>query len=151
MQKKVFVDTSALILLSKINKLEILHLVYGTVFTTKYVLIEFGNDLPNWIVVDNSDCEKYKFPTLGKGEESLCSLAIDKTSIYLILDDLKARKIAAVYKISFTGTIGILIAAKKLGYIHSVKQILEKINSTNFRISLEIQLKALKLAGEDLK
>lgn len=151
MQKKVFVDTSTLILLSKINKIEILHLVYGTIFTTKYVLKEYGNDLPKWIVIDNADSEKYKFPTLGKGEESLCSLAIHKTSVYLILDDLKARKVATLLNINFTGTIGVLIAAKKLGFIHSIKPILEKINLTNFRLSLEVQTIALSLAGEEIK
>lgn len=148
MQKKVFVDTSTLILLTKINELQILHLVYGIVFTTNQVLMEFNATLPKWIVVDNANFDKYKFPTLGKGEESLCSIALNNHSIYLILDDLKARKIAATFKINFTGTIGVIIAAKKLGYIYSIKPILEKINSTDFRLSLELQRQALFLAGE---
>ena len=38
--------------------------------------------------------------------------------ILLILDDYKARKLAVLYKLNFSGTIGVLIAAKKLGYIN---------------------------------
>jgi predicted nucleic acid-binding protein len=50
--------------------------------------------------------------------------------------------------INFTGTIGVLIAAKQLGYINKIKPLLDKINLTNFRLTTEIQAKALLLAGE---
>jgi predicted nucleic acid-binding protein len=41
-----------------------------------------------------------------------------------------------------------LIVAKKLGYINKIKPLLDKINLTDFRLSSDIQAKALLLAGE---
>jgi hypothetical protein len=50
--------------------------------------------------------------------------------------------------LKFTGTIGVIIKAKLLGIIPSVKPYFEKIKDTNFRISSEIELQALKEAKE---
>jgi hypothetical protein len=46
------------------------------------------------------------------------------------------------------GTIGVIIKAKLLGLIPSIKPFLEKIRQTDFRVSLEIELQALKEANE---
>jgi predicted nucleic acid-binding protein len=148
MQQKVYVNTSSLILLTKINELSILKLVYGTVFITNSILEEFNDKLPPWIIIDPVVHKEYNFPSIGIGEGSLISIAIHSNNIILILDDYKARKLADLYKINFTGTIGVLIAAKNLGYIYKLKPLLEKINLTNFRLSPEIYTKALQLARE---
>ena len=42
----------------------------------------------------------------------------------------------------------LLITAKKLGFIYSVKYYLEKIQTTNFRISDTLIFKALEIANE---
>jgi predicted nucleic acid-binding protein len=64
------------------------------------------------------------------------------------LDDYKARRIAERLQLSYTGTIGVIIKSKLMGIIPSIKPILGKIRKTNFRISLEIELQALKEANE---
>jgi predicted nucleic acid-binding protein len=51
-------------------------------------------------------------------------------------------------KLDFTGTIGVIIAAKQKGIINSIKPILEKIKETNFRISADLELQALIQAKE---
>jgi predicted nucleic acid-binding protein len=61
---------------------------------------------------------------------------------------IKSRKLATLYKINFTGTLGVLIIAKQLGYINKIKPFLDKINLTNFRLSSDLQAKALLLARE---
>lgn len=66
----------------------------------------------------------------------------------VILDDYKARKIASQLGINFTGTLGIIIKAKLKGVIPSIKPFLEKIKQTNFRLSVELELQALREAGE---
>jgi predicted nucleic acid-binding protein len=48
----------------------------------------------------------------------------------------------------FTGSIGILIIAKELGLIQSLKYYLEKIQETNFRLSDALIIKALEIANE---
>ena len=85
---------------------------------------------------------------IDKGESSAIALAIETKGSTLILDDYKARKIAERLGIRFTGTIGVVIKAKLSGIIPSIKPILEKIKRTDFRMTVEIELQALKEAGE---
>jgi hypothetical protein len=49
---------------------------------------------------------------------------------------------------SYTGTIGVIIKAKLNGIIPSIKPLLNKIKQTNFRLSVDIELQALKEANE---
>jgi len=62
----------------------------------------------------------------------------------IILDDFKARKVADRFGLNITGTIGVIIKAKLIGVIPSIKPIIEKIKKTDFRFSSEIELLALK-------
>jgi len=71
-----------------------------------------------------------------------------KNDGFLIIDDLKARKIATTLSLRFTGSVGVLITAKRLGFIHSVKYYLEKIQETNFRLSDALIIKALEITNE---
>ena len=65
----VIIDTSCLILLSKIDELDLLKEVFKEIYTTNDVLLEFGNPLPSWILV--------KSPT-NKNYQNLLELEIDK-------------------------------------------------------------------------
>jgi predicted nucleic acid-binding protein len=85
---------------------------------------------------------------IDKGESSAIALALETPNSVVILDDYKARKIAERLGITFTGTIGVIIKAKLKGIIPSVKPLLEKIKQTDFRLSAEIELQALKEANE---
>ena len=85
---------------------------------------------------------------IDKGESSAIALALETPDSTIILDDYKARKIAAQLGINYTGTIGVIIKAKLNGVIPSIKPILEKIKKTNFHLTVEIEMKALKEAKE---
>jgi len=148
MQKKVFVDTSTLIILSKINQLELLRLLYGNVYITIEVRLEFRLPIPDWIIEEFADYDSDFNFGIGKGETSILNLAIRNNNSFLIIDELKARKIASNLKIKFTGSIGILIIAKRHGYIHEIKPILDSIMKTNFRISKELYIQVLKISNE---
>lgn len=65
---------------------------------------------------------------MGKGEASAIALAVELKDCLLIVDDLKARKMAEKLNIKFTGTIGVIIDAKEAGHISFIKPILEKIS-----------------------
>jgi predicted nucleic acid-binding protein len=85
---------------------------------------------------------------IDKGESSAIALALETPDSTIILDDYKARKIAGQLGLIFTGTIGVIIKAKLNGIIPSIKPLLEKIKQTDFRLSAEIELQALKEARE---
>ncbi len=151
MHKTIISDTSCFIILTNIGQLELLHRIYGQIITTPDIVAEFGNELPNWVeIIPVTD--KYKQQLLemqiDKGESSAITLALEIPDCTLILDDYKARKIATQLGLNFTGTIGIIIKAKLAGIIPSIKPLLQKIKETNFRLSAEIELQALKEANE---
>lgn len=85
---------------------------------------------------------------IDKGESSAIALALETPGSIIILDDLKARKIADKLGLVFTGTIGVIIKAKLNGIIPSIRPVLEKIKKADFRLSIEIEIQALKEANE---
>jgi predicted nucleic acid-binding protein len=149
--KTIIADTSCLIVLSKIGHLDILHKLFEDIVTTQEIADEYGENLPLWITIVTVK-DKYKMQVfeiqVDKGEASAMSLALETENSLLIVDDYKARRLALALNINFTGTIGIIILAKKRGIIDSIKPFLEKIKATDFRISAELELQALISADE---
>lgn len=151
MHKTIISDTSCFIILSNIGELELLHKVYGEIITTIEIATEFGETLPDWVKIKKvTDTYKQQLLELqlDKGESSAIALALEIPESTIILDDIKARKIASRLGINYTGTIGVIIKAKLKGIIPSIKPIIEKIKQTDFRISIEIEFQALKEANE---
>ena len=151
MLKTIISDTSCLIILNKIGELELLHKLYGQVITTPDIAFEYGEPLPEWIeIIAVKDKFKQQILELqiDKGESSAIALALETPDSTIILDDLKARKIASQLGLTFTGTIGIIVKAKLSGVVPSIKPIIAKIRRTDFRLSAEIELQALQLANE---
>lgn len=151
MPSVVISDTSTLILLHKINEFNLLRSVYGTLMTTPEIAAEFGEELPPWITVVSVKDEKYKKfleTQVDCGEASALALATEFENVLLILDDLKARKLAAKLLFKTTGTLGIIHKAKQMGIITQVKPLIDKLLLTNFRISNEVVNEILKLNGE---
>jgi len=151
MHRIIIADISCLILLSNINELDLLQKMYGNVFITEIIVEEFGEQLPEWIIIEQvNDLGKQKLLELqiDRGEASAITLVIENKNSTIIIDDYKARKIAEQLGINFTGTFGILLKAKNMQLIPLIKPILDKIKNTNFRISEELELTVLKLANE---
>lgn len=152
MHRTIIADTSCFIILTKIEELEILQKVYGEIITTTEIVNEFGEKLPSWIkvkeVIDKQKQQLLEFQ-IDKGESSAIALALETESSTVVLDDIKARKIAKHLGLNYTGTLGILIKAKLLGIIPSISPIIAKIKQTNFRLSPELELQVLKEANEE--
>jgi predicted nucleic acid-binding protein len=151
MPKIVIADTSVFILLSKIGQLDLLQKLYSTVHTTLKIAEEFGEPLPDWVIlqfVTNVQVESVLALQIDAGEASAIALALEVPERLLILDDLKARNIAKQLGIAITGTLGIIVKAKINGHISSVKPLINRIKQTNFRISPALEEAVLKEAGE---
>ncbi len=151
MRKIIISDTSTLILFHKIEEMSILHGVYGEIITTPEVAEEFGEELPHWIKVQSVSDKKYQKLLelqVDYGEASALALASEFEDVLLLLDDLKARKLAEKLQFRFTGTLGVIYKAKQMNVIEKVKPILDKLLKTNFRISDKIIQEILKLSNE---
>jgi predicted nucleic acid-binding protein len=151
MRRTIISDTSCLILLDNIGELSILNKLFGNITTTSEVAGEFGKLLPPWIEIKEPNNKNYQSiieASLDRGEASAIALAIELDNCLLIIDDLKGRKFAHQLGLTIIGTIGVIVDAKLAGIIPSIKPILSKIKSTNFRITEQLELLILKLAGE---
>lgn len=151
MPEVVISDTSCLILLKKIDELELLNLCYKNVLVTDVIAREFGEPLPDWVLVkkvQDQNVQAALHQLVDLGEASAFALALETPHSVLIVDDRTARKVAKSLNLKATGTLGVLIQAKKRGLIASVRPILVKIAATDFRISQKIIDSVLALAGE---
>ena len=84
---------------------------------------------------------------LGTGETDVLSLAFQENCTALI-DDRAARKCAETLKIKTLGTGGILVLAKRRGFIDSVSSPLEKLQEAGLYISDEVVELLKKQADE---
>lgn len=151
MQKVIISDTSCLVLLTKIGELQLLKSLFGEIIITSVIATEYGEVLPDWIIVKDAENENYASllsVTVDLGEASAIALAVENKTSLLILDDNKARILAGSLGLKYTGTLGILIDAKKQGHLQSIKPALEKVKKTDFRLTEELIKKAMTLAGE---
>lgn len=151
MQSVVVSDASCLILLDKINHLELLNKLFGQILIISVVAEEFGDPLPKFIQIENPKNPVYQNileTILDKGEASSIALALEKENCLLIIDDQKGRREAKLLNVKITGTLGLIALAKERGQIKSAKEILDLIIQTDFRISKSSMEKILKKVGE---
>lgn len=144
-------DTSCLIILNKIGELELLKKVGKKVYVTPIIHREFGESLPDWIFIsspNNTHYQQILEMDLDKGEASAIALSLDMDNPVLIIDELKARKIADRLNLRYSGTFGLILKAKQIGLITSVRPILSKIKSTDFRFSEKLFEAVIDKAGE---
>lgn len=154
---KVVSNSSPLIALAKIEKLDILRndiIIPKAVFDEitkpkrEYVkeLYEWGKD--KVIEVKNRKAIDYLELILDKGEAETIALAEELKTDAVLIDDVKARKIAKLRGLNVIGTVGVLLDAKDRGLISEVKPLLEALTKKKIRISKELYDHALELAHE---
>jgi predicted nucleic acid-binding protein len=85
---------------------------------------------------------------LGKGESSVISLTLNQAGAVAVLDDLQARRCALAHGIQMTGTLGLVLLAKKRGIIPEVREALHLITAAGLYISPGILEEILVRAGE---
>lgn len=148
MTKTIIADSSPLIVLLKSDLEHILPQLFDEILVPEAVRQEIlsGKDddaakrkfpFITWIkritaTTLNPHIEKYN---LGRGETEALSLALEIPESGVILDDFAARKCARNLKISYTGTGGLLIAAKRKNLISSVSEALEQVQNQGLWLS----------------
>ena len=151
MPRVVITDTSCLIVFQKIGELDLLQKVYGSVSITPEVAKEFSEEVPAWIIIESTNDKKYQNfleTQIDPGEASIIALAKEKESYLLLIDDLKARKLALKLNLKFTGALGVIHKAKQMGVLKNIKPIIEQLQATDFRISENIIFELLRINNE---
>ena len=159
--RKVIVNSTPIIALSKVGLLQLLREMYGEVTIPQAVYDEVTrkNDVAKkeiinspWIhrerVADNSARRMY-MAKLHDGEVEVMMLAQEHGPDHLVvIDDNAARKTAEYLGLRLTGTVGVIIRAKELGLVDSVMSIVRKMESSGIYFSDGLMDRVRRLAGE---
>jgi predicted nucleic acid-binding protein len=144
-------NSSCLIALDAVGRLEILRQLYSTVVVPSAVESECGGQLPPWFQiqpVQNRLAVQSLQLELGDGEAEAIALCSERSATRLILDDRKARRIASQLQLPVTGTLAILVRAKEQGFIPTVREVIKDLLAVNFRVSEPLVRETLHRAGE---
>lgn len=164
-------DTSPLIFLSKIGKLNLLQLIFNKVYVPEAVYKEVtegktGKFDPGiagsiavknagWIEVRKVTARKFVDELLAKidiGESEAIALAKEMGARLLIMDERKGRSVAKSYNIKVAGTLGVLVKAKEMKILRTIRPAIIDLTalqgSDKFRVSAELIVEVLRAAGE---
>ena len=156
---KVIVNSTPVIGLANIGRLDVLRQMYGTITIPQAVFDEIKspsvqrqvNANRDWIRVeqisDTSQKQMYR-AKLHAGEVEVMILAQEKKADLVILDDNAAKKTAKFLGLRVIGTLGILVLAKKRGYIKEVSPVLDALKRDGFFVSNDLCDLVLKQADE---
>jgi predicted nucleic acid-binding protein len=162
----VIADSSALIHLAAIDRLELLRDFYGTVVVPEAVWRESvlqGVGRPGvdrieearhqgWIEVTEVTELHLRLSLtqrLDDGEAEVIALAIERQASLVLLDESEARWMAGLFGVPKTGVIGVLIRARQEGRIPSLRTELDNLRSrAGFWIEQKLYRKALAAVGE---
>jgi len=148
---EIISNSSCIIVLENIDMLWILKELYDEILITEEVSTEFGKQEKNWIKIKRVKNKNYvdilnNFVDLG--EASTIALALEMKNYSMILDDYKARKLAKNLGLRFTGTLGVILKAKRQGIIPLVSEVTDRLKTKHFHMSDQLINNVLKLAGE---
>lgn len=88
------------------------------------------------------------FPDLDRGEAEVIALALQLGARLVILDDRLARRRATRLGLNLTGTLGVLLAAKKVGLLTEIAPLLDRLAENRIYCSPRLRALVLERAGE---
>ena len=164
----VVADTSPLFYFAALGRLSLLRDLYGQVIAPESVwtevlaghttnpaiqpLFEAGRSA-GWIVVRIPPTEGSRpdpeLADLDRGERDALALALALRADLVLIDEMKGRAVAERLGLKITGTVGILVEAKRRGLLTEVGPELERLlRETSFFLSRRMKQIAYRMAGE---
>ncbi len=155
-------NATPLIAFARIQRLDLLHQVVGTLAIPEEVADEirgyrgghYGEiDLTreSWITVQavqSSAQVQLLLPTLDQGEAEVITLALEQHAHLVLIDELTGRKVAESLQLPVLGSVGILIRAKQMNLVPAVRPLLEKMVQRGVRYSQRFITSILRQIGE---
>ena len=156
-------DSSPLIYLAWIGRLELLQVLFEEVIVPPIVYQEITIDGKNepgskevlaadWVHVQVPKTKKLPenfHLELDDGEKEAIELSLEIGVDFLLIDEKIGRTAAQGFGITVTGVLGILVRSKEKGLIPNVKDEVEKLlTETTFWVSKKVVQKVLELANE---
>ena len=154
-------NTSPLFYLSQVGRLDLLRDLYRSVYVPLAVQTELrkgaalGLAIPElsalpWIHIVSLRDRSLLPPIadLGAGEAEVIALGLSHPNSLLLLDDALGRRIAREKSLVYTGTLGVLIRAKKEGLLPTVTSVVEDLRRTTMYLSPELISAVLREVDE---
>lgn len=159
-------DSSTLIALTAIGRLDLLRQFYGAVTIPTAVwreVVEQGQGRAGalavaqacqdgWIEIKpitSSPLTQLLKRDLGEGEAEVIALAIEQAAQIVLLDESEGRRVADSYGLRKTGVVGLLLRAKQEGQISALKTELDKLRAeAGFHLEERLYHRALAAVGE---
>ena len=162
----IVADTSPLFYLAALGRLSLLRQLYGRLTVPDSVWAEalVGDfEIPNtkpaleaaresgWIIIRPCvpPLMDLRLADLDAGERDALTLAVTLRADLVIIDELAGRAEAARLGLTITGTVGVLIEAKRRGLLPAIGPELKRLqDETTFWLSRHMEQTALRLADE---
>ena len=162
-EARIVINTGPLLaLIAALGDLTILKSLYTEVLVPAEVGSEIlaggtsGFGVPQFI--DASWLNKYSIEqtiplflanTLDRGEASVIQLALSKGIKTVCIDEVVGRRAARLNGLSLTGSVGILLRAKREGLLASVKDAVQRMQKNGIWLSDKVIDFAFRQAGEN--
>lgn len=148
----VVTNTTPLIALTAATgSLEALRFLYSRVVVPYEVAQEirvggrdaFGIDVfesASWLEIGSAPVAlaPYLQNALDRGEASVIQTALDLGLKRVCIDEALGRRVARLSNLSVTGSIGVLVKAKSLGYVVSIPEALERMRERGIWLSQDV-------------
>lgn len=156
-------NSTPLINFAAIGRLDILESLFTELTippAVEHELLERGAQYPHMTVIRQAafivrqDIRNEMLRTaltldLDPGEAEAIILALENKADLLLLDEIAGRMIAESYQLVFTGSIGCLIEAKRLGIIPAIRPLLDAMRQdARFWINPRLYARILSENGE---
>lgn len=161
-QKEIVINTGPIIsLVAATNGLEVLKKLYSNVYvpyevkdeiikgsSSKFAAKEFEE--ANFLIIETvfQRISPFLKNVLDIGEAAVIQLALDKGIKTVCIDEKAGRRVAKLNNLFLTGSVGILIQAKKMGFISSINDALLNMKSRGIYLSAGVVDFALRETGE---
>jgi uncharacterized protein len=151
----VISNSSPIIALDQINKLDLLKSLFSEIIIPSAVKREIFSvsSVPFWInehQLTQPIGSQILRISLGPGESEAISLALEINPRWILLDDRPARRLAESLGLSVIGTLGILLASKRRGFLPVLRPCLDSLIDHGFRIAPVLYKLVLSDADEIL-
>ncbi len=154
-------DTSPILSLALIERLDLLRDLYGSIVIPEAVRQELmvadhsGTQevaQADWIItrpIDPDAVLKLLQREVDRGEAEAIGLALQLKADVLLIDERKARKLAQYLELNVVGLLDVLHEAKQRQLIPTIKPVLDDLlTRARFRLSHKLYQRTLHTAGE---
>ena len=157
----VVANSTPIIVLAKIGRFDLLKRLYGEVAIPRAVYDEVTAkedaaaqavaSSADWLLVRDApepDAASLLRAKLHAGEVETILLARKGGAELVVIDDNAAKRTARYLGLRVTGTLGVIVAAKKAGLLDSVGDAVSDLRGVGFYVSDAVVDMALAAAGE---